>query len=60
MESPPPYEYEYEKLPIDLILGGDHIRIALSAGATIAELQAEWQPDLESFVELSRSVHMYR
>ncbi|CAD7848573.1 MAG: Protein YzbB [Olavius algarvensis Delta 4 endosymbiont] len=56
----PPYEYEYEKLPIDLILGGDHIRIALSAGATIAELQAEWQPDLESFVELSRSVHMYR
>ena len=56
----PPYEYEYDKLPIDLILGGDHIRKALAAGATIAELQAGWQADLESFVELSRPFQMYK
>lgn len=56
----PPYEYEYEKLPIDLILGGDHIRKALAGGATIAELQAGWQLDQESFVELSRPFHMYK
>ena len=55
----PPYEYEYEKLPIDLILGGDHTRKALAGGATIAELQAEWQPDLEEFNELSRSFQLY-
>lgn len=56
----PPYEYEYEKLPVDLILGGDHIRKALVGGATITELKAGWQPDLESFAALSRPFHLYK
>lgn len=29
----PPYEYEYEKMPIDILAGGDHVRKAVSAHA---------------------------
>jgi len=56
----PPYEYEYEKLPIDLILGSDRIRKNLAAGMTIPDLEAMWLPDLEAYRELSRAFHMYR
>jgi len=56
----PPYEYEYEKLPIDLILGGDGIRKAIETGAQITDLRAQWRPELETYRELSSSFHLYR
>lgn len=55
---PPPYEYEYHKLPIDILLGDPAVRIALEAGklqsaAAIGEyLQAgqdAWQADSRRF-----------
>ena len=45
----PPYEYEYQRLPMDLILGSSRLREALEAGASIHELEAGWQGELEEF-----------
>ena len=55
----PPYEYEYEKLPIDLILGDQELRQALESGAEIMELEQTWQEELAAFHERRRTVLMY-
>ena len=58
--KPPPYEYEFEKQPIDLILGSRRIREELEQGTTVAELQAQWQPGLDAYARMSRAYHLYR
>jgi uncharacterized protein YbbC (DUF1343 family) len=39
----PPYEYEYKKIPIDLILGSQRLRKAIASGDDIDTLQTQWQ-----------------
>ncbi len=46
---PPPYEYETERLPFDLLTGDAAIRAGLEAGLEIAALEAAWQPELAEF-----------
>ncbi|MHB8808546.1 MAG: exo-beta-N-acetylmuramidase NamZ family protein [Desulfobulbaceae bacterium] len=55
----PPYEYEFERLPMDLILGDQEVRLALEAGADILELECSWQEDLAGFAERACSVFLY-
>ncbi len=55
----PPYEYEFERLPLDLILGDRQVRLALEEGADILELERSWQQELAGFAELRRSVLLY-
>lgn len=55
----PPYEYEYEKLPIDLILGDRAVREALENGADIIGLERSWQEELAAFDERRRAVFLY-
>lgn len=55
----PPYEYEYEKLPIDLILGDQAVRQALENGADILELEQSWQEELAAFDERRHAVFLY-
>ena len=55
----PPYEYELERLPIDLLTGDDCIRRGLDRGLTPAELEAAWQEDLERFCEVRQEFLMY-
>jgi uncharacterized protein YbbC (DUF1343 family) len=56
----PPYEYEYEKLPMDMILGDEQLRLSIEAGGNILALEASWQDELAGFDELRRSVFLYR
>lgn len=56
----PPYEYEYERLPVDIILGDDTVRKALEEGADLRELKASWDEDLEAFEELRRGFFLYQ
>ena len=58
--SRPPYEYEYQKMPIDLILGNPDIRRRLEQLEPIESLVASWQADLETFQDLSRTYYLYR
>ncbi len=55
----PPYEYEFERLPIDLILGSTKIRQRIENLEEIDDIAASWQEDLECFDTLRRSVFQY-
>jgi uncharacterized protein YbbC (DUF1343 family) len=55
----PPYEYEFERLPLDLILGSSELRRALEVGQPVAELEAGWREELEEFEQLRRRFMLY-
>jgi uncharacterized protein YbbC (DUF1343 family) len=55
----PPYEYEYERLPMDLILGDRKIREALEQGESILDLENSWQDDLDDFNKLRQEIFLY-
>jgi uncharacterized protein YbbC (DUF1343 family) len=55
----PPYEYETERLPIDLLTGDAAIREALDQGALVRDLEAAWQPALREFMEARREFLLY-
>lgn len=55
----PPYEYEFEKRPIDLITGDPRIRENIENGEDIDGLAASWQDELSQFVELSKTYRLY-
>ena len=55
----PPYEYEYERLPMDLILGDTNLRRALEQGKSILDLENSWQDDLDYFDKLRQEVFLY-
>ncbi len=56
----PPYEYEYEKLPIDLILGDKCIREHIEAMNNIDDLAESWQDDLNNFINTSCNYYLYK
>lgn len=45
----PPYEYVFDRLPIDLILGDDSLRREVENGTDPLELKKMWGPPLEEF-----------
>jgi len=55
----PPYEYEYERLPMDLILGSRRLRQALEQGDSLMQLESSWQQELSAFEKLRRKVFLY-
>lgn len=55
----PPYEYEYERLPMDLILGGREIRCQIEAGMPINEIKAGWAAPLSAYHEMIKGIYMY-
>jgi uncharacterized protein YbbC (DUF1343 family) len=57
--SDPPYEYEHEKLPIDLVAGDRRVREALEREKPISEVESSWQEDLQIFEQQARNHHLY-
>ena len=57
--KPPPYEYEYERMPIDLIIGDRRIRERLENLDPIEEIEADWQEELNRFKEIRRDFYLY-
>ncbi len=55
----PPYEYEFERMPIDLIIGDRRIRQRLENLDPIEEIEAGWQEDLNRFKEIRRDFYLY-
>ena len=45
----PPYEYEFERLPMDLILGDKELRLQLENGVPLDGIEAGWQEELRAF-----------
>ncbi len=57
--KPPPYEYEFEKLPMDLILGSRSLREWITAQKNLLEAADQWQEMLTAFIALSRKFYLY-
>jgi uncharacterized protein YbbC (DUF1343 family) len=53
----PPYEYEHEKEPIDILYGSDRLRRTLDEGGSLAALIESWGADEEQFRRL-REPHL--
>ena len=45
----PPYEYEHDKVPIDILAGSPQLREQIEAGTPVAEIVASWQAGEEAF-----------
>ncbi len=54
-----PYEYEFERLPFDLIIGDSRIRENLEDGVDILELEKSWQAELNEFNHLRQEYFLY-
>jgi uncharacterized protein YbbC (DUF1343 family) len=55
----PPYEYEYRKLPIDLIIGDEDVRKALEGGTNLLSLEGKWNADLRDFLDWRKPYLLY-
>lgn len=55
----PPYEYVFDKLPFDVINGGDGIRRHIEADTPWAEIEAEWNAEMTAFRELRAKYLLY-
>lgn len=57
--KPPPYEYEFEKQPIDLIIGDKKICNALESGAFVEDLEKSWDDRLTDFLSIREKILLY-
>lgn len=55
----PPYEYEYERLPMDLIIGDQQVRRQLEEGVPVREIEEDWQAELQAFDRLRTKYFLY-
>jgi uncharacterized protein YbbC (DUF1343 family) len=55
----PPYEYEHERLPIDLLYGSDRLRTTIESGADVSKLIASWAEDESAFRRTREKYLMY-
>ena len=55
----PPYEYEYEKLPIDILTGDPNIRQTIENDGDLDQLQNSWEDELEGFCSQYSIVLIY-
>ena len=55
----PPYEYEFEKLPIDLIIGDRDIRQQLEHLEPLDSITAYWKDQTDAFQKVSRGYYLY-
>ncbi len=55
----PPYEYETERLPIDILAGGPGLREAVDAGVDHRDITRHWDADLLQFETVVRDCWRY-
>jgi uncharacterized protein YbbC (DUF1343 family) len=56
---PPPYEYEWDKLPIDILLGDGELRSKLEEGRDIGELENSWRGGIEAYRDARENCLLY-
>ena len=55
----PPYEYELERLPIDMIMGTDIVRVNLEAGSCARSLCTGFVDEMAQYQEMIRPFYLY-
>jgi uncharacterized protein YbbC (DUF1343 family) len=56
---PPPYEYEYELQPIDILAGSNDLRERLARDEDARAIAASWQPAVDQFLTLRDTFLLY-
>jgi uncharacterized protein YbbC (DUF1343 family) len=56
---PPPYEYEHEKMPIDILAGSPAFREAVERHDDPFDVAASWVPEVEAFEGVRKRFLMY-
>ena len=57
--KPPPYEYEYETLPADMIIGDKEVRKRVERLDSIRDIANSWEAELEAFKSVSKTFYLY-
>lgn len=55
----PPYEYEYDKMPIDCLAGSSELRQQIEAGAPASDIAQSWEGPLQDFVRIRNKFLLY-
>jgi uncharacterized protein YbbC (DUF1343 family) len=55
----PPYEYEYERNPFDVIAGNTKLRELIEGGSNVSEIEEFWKSDLNHFETQRKKYLMY-
>jgi len=57
---PPPYEYEWSKLPIDILLGDGALRQRLENGDDVSRVETGWEKELKEYTEGLKDCLLYQ
>jgi uncharacterized protein YbbC (DUF1343 family) len=57
---PPPYEYEHEKMPIDILAGSPDLRLQVEAHEDPRAMAASWGPAVEAFEAVRKGFLLYK
>jgi len=55
----PPYEYEREQLPIDILAGSSDVREQIEEGIPAAEIARSWEAGVQAFMKIRERFLMY-
>ncbi len=55
----PPYQYEHDKMPIDILAGSEELRGQIESGTTARDIAASWKKDEERFRKLRDPFLLY-
>ena len=55
----PPYEYEHEKMPIDILAGSPELREQIEQQIPLDEIAASWLPGVREFEEIKKPYLLY-
>jgi len=55
----PPYEYEHDKMPIDILAGSDVLRQQVESGVPMREIAGSWDEDEAAFRRLREPYLLY-
>ena len=55
----PPYEYEYDRLPFDLLTGDPEVREGLERGVPLGTMEQDWTIGLQEFLQKRQEYLLY-
>ena len=55
----PPYEYEYDRSPFDLIAGTSAVREAIERGDSLEQIESSWRRPLKEFMAIREKFLLY-
>jgi uncharacterized protein YbbC (DUF1343 family) len=55
----PPYEYEFDKMPIDCLAGSSQLREQIDAGVPARDIARSWEPDVAAFLKVRERFLLY-